>query len=61
MGDATLFTRSDEVEEAWRFTDRIIAAWQAQGLQKLPIYPAGTWGPRGIDEFMSRDGRMWFQ
>ena len=61
MGDATLFTRTDEVEEAWRFTDRIISAWDAQGLRQLPIYAAGTWGSSGADEFMSRDGRKWFQ
>ena len=28
LGDATLFTRSDEVEEQWALVDAIVAAWQ---------------------------------
>lgn len=60
-GDATLFTRSDEVEESWRFTTRIIDTWQAQDPKNLPVYRAGTWGPAGAGKFMARDGRVWFQ
>lgn len=59
LGDATLFTRSDEVEEAWRLTDGILAAWAGQDLQNLPIYEAGTAGPHGADDFIRRDGRRW--
>jgi glucose-6-phosphate 1-dehydrogenase len=59
MGDATLFTRSDEVEEAWRLTNNIIEAWKAQGLRNLPIYEAGTQGPHGADDFIADDGRKW--
>ena len=59
MGDATLFTRSDEVEEAWRLTQDIIDAWEAQNLQNLPVYEAGTQGPHGADDFIRDDGRKW--
>ena len=59
MGDATLFTRSDEVEEAWRLTQGIIDAWEAQDLKNLPIYEAGTQGPHGADDFISSDGHRW--
>ena len=59
LGDATLFTRSDEVEEAWRLTDGIVEAWAAQDLRNLPIYEAGTQGPHGADDFIQRDGRRW--
>ncbi len=59
MGDATLFTRSDEVEEAWRLTQRIIDAWEAQDLQNLPVYEAGTQGPHGADDFIQDNGREW--
>ncbi|MFN2303518.1 MAG: glucose-6-phosphate dehydrogenase [Anaerolineales bacterium] len=59
MGDATLFTRSDEVEEAWRLTTNIIDAWHAQGLKNLPVYEAGTQGPPGADDFIAGDGRKW--
>jgi glucose-6-phosphate 1-dehydrogenase len=59
MGDATLFTRSDEVEEAWRLTNGIIEAWEAQDLRNLPVYEAGTQGPHGADDFIRDHGRVW--
>lgn len=59
MGDATLFTRSDEVEEAWRLTNGIIDAWKSQDLRNLPVYEAGTQGPHGADDFIRDDGRQW--
>ncbi len=59
-GDATLFTRTDEVQAAWAFTTDIIEAWKSQPVRYLPVYEAGTWGPQGVDEFMQRDGgRAW--
>jgi glucose-6-phosphate 1-dehydrogenase len=58
-GDATLFTRSDEVEEAWRLTQGIIEAWDTQKLQNLPVYEAGTQGPHGADDFLQRDKHYW--
>jgi glucose-6-phosphate 1-dehydrogenase len=59
LGDATLFTRSDEVQAAWAFTTRIIEAWQAAPMRNLPVYEGGTWGLGGVDEFIQRDGRNW--
>lgn len=59
MGDATLFTRADEVEAAWRFTTDILEAWEKAEVKNLPVYEAGTWGPSGVDEFIQRDGRKW--
>ncbi len=59
LGDATLFTRSDEVEEAWRLTDGIIGAWEELGLKNLPVYEAGTQGPHNADDFIQMDGRRW--
>ena len=56
-GDATLFTRSDEVKAAWGFTNDIISGWQEQNLKNLPIYEAGTWGPSGADDFIGLDLR----
>ena len=43
-GDATLFARRDEVEEAWNFVDAIRAEWDKDS-DDLAIYAAGTWGP----------------
>src|SRR5213596_1377306 len=39
-GDATLFARSDEVEEAWAFIDPIEEAWHAKDAPELFFYPA---------------------
>lgn len=59
MGDATLFTRADEVKAAWKFTTDILEAWAQAGVKNLPVYEAGTWGPSGVDDFIQRDGRKW--
>jgi glucose-6-phosphate 1-dehydrogenase len=56
MGDATLFTRSDEVEAAWTFVTEILKAWNEQPVQHLPIYEAGTWGPTSVDQFYKNYG-----
>lgn len=58
-GDATLFTRSDEVRAAWAFTTDIIDGWNEQKIENLPFYKAGTWGPTGADEFIQRYHRKW--
>jgi glucose-6-phosphate 1-dehydrogenase len=57
-GDATLFTRRDEVEQQWAFVDPILEGWHA-GRQELAIYPAGAWGPEQADALIERDGRSW--
>src|SRR3981081_3189106 len=59
-GDATLFARRDEVEEAWAFIDPIEEAWHAKkDAPPLCFYPAGSWGPEEADELLARDGRTW--
>ena len=59
-GDATLFARRDEVEEAWSFIDPIEQAWHApKEAPELHFYPAGSWGPEAADELLARDGRAW--
>jgi glucose-6-phosphate 1-dehydrogenase len=60
IGDATLFTRTDEVQAAWTFTTNILDSIREQPLRRLPIYEAGTWGPPGADEFVrSWNGHSW--
>lgn len=59
LGDATLFTRSDEVKAQWGFTTQILNAWNQSAEKNLPVYEAGTWGPPGADEFIQKDGRVW--
>jgi glucose-6-phosphate 1-dehydrogenase len=58
LGDATLFTRADEVDEQWALVDTIVAAWK-RDRPNFPNYPAGTWGPSAADSLIQRDGRSW--
>jgi glucose-6-phosphate 1-dehydrogenase len=59
-GDATLFARRDEVEEAWSFIDPIEEAWhEKKDAPELYFYPAGSWGPEAADDLLDRDGRAW--
>ncbi len=59
-GDATLFARGDEVENAWRYIDLIQEAWHGKsGQPPMCEYPAGSWGPPEADELLNRDGRDW--
>ena len=44
-GDATLFTRNDEVEAQWLICDPIVSAW-ARRPGPLPQYEAGSQGPK---------------
>jgi glucose-6-phosphate 1-dehydrogenase len=52
-GDATLYARGDAVEEAWKFVQPIINAWETN--PEIPIYgyPAGTWGPEESDKLIT--------
>jgi glucose-6-phosphate 1-dehydrogenase len=60
-GDATLFTRNDEVEAQWRICDPIVKAWapthqQAPG--PLAKYEAGSQGPAEAERLLS-EGHSW--
>src|SRR5262249_39936172 len=48
-GDATLFTRSDELAAAWEFVTPILDAWQNGPAPNFPNYAAGTSGPPDAD------------
>jgi glucose-6-phosphate 1-dehydrogenase len=58
-GDATLFTRTDEVHCAWAFTTEILESWKNNPLNHLPVYEAGTWGPLGSDDFVRTGNHTW--
>jgi len=59
IGEATLFTRSDEVEAAWRVVDPLIQYWESNRPKRMPTYAAGSWGPREADELIEQDGVEW--
>jgi glucose-6-phosphate 1-dehydrogenase len=52
LGDATLFTRADEIEEQWALVDAIVAAWR-RDRPSFPNYAAGTWGPESAQELVA--------
>jgi glucose-6-phosphate 1-dehydrogenase len=56
-GDATLFTRNDEVEAQWRICDPIVAAW-GHSSPPLPSYEAGSQGPAEAETLL-REGDRW--
>ena len=58
LGDRTLFTRADEVEEAWVWADDILQGW-AERPGDVQLYTAGSRGPSWADAFIERDGRRW--
>src|SRR5829696_1231106 len=56
-GDATLFTRNDEVEAQWRIIDPILEAWEKDE-RPLPTYPAGSHGPEEAASILA-PGHHW--
>lgn len=58
VGDPTLFTRADEVGRSWRIVDPIIDFW-ASTSEPIPLYQAGSWGPREATRLIQADGRQW--
>jgi glucose-6-phosphate 1-dehydrogenase len=56
-GDATLFTRNDEVEAQWRICDPIVKYWSCSG-EGLAGYEAGSPGPAEA-ELLPREGHRW--
>ncbi|OGO53495.1 MAG: glucose-6-phosphate dehydrogenase [Chloroflexi bacterium RBG_16_70_13] len=59
LGDASLFTRADEVEAAWAIATPIVDSWLDAPAPEFPNYPAGTWGPDTAEALIERDGRRW--
>ena len=59
LGDATLFTRSDEAESAWQILDPLLTHWQDSKPAHFPNYAAGTWGPAVGDELIGRAHAEW--
>ena len=60
VGDATLFMRGDQVEEAWKVVMPVLEYWEHQGAAAA-TYPAGTWGPEASGQLLARDGRLWVE
>jgi glucose-6-phosphate 1-dehydrogenase len=68
-GDASLFTRDDEIEEAWDLLAPVLEQWSvarggrdaaAKGLvPPLYEYTAGTWGPSAAAQLLREQKHQW--
>ena len=58
-GDATLFTRNDEIEESWDLLAPIFKAWSSPDAPPLKQYEAGTWGPAEADDLLKPMQHAW--
>jgi len=55
-GDATLFTRRDEVEAEWRIITPIEEAWAHLPVPAFPNYAAGSNGPTSWHDLLKIRG-----
>jgi glucose-6-phosphate 1-dehydrogenase len=61
-GDATLFSRGDLVDAAWRIAQPILDYWQKNAAgDQFPNYMRNSWGPPEASDFIAEDGRSWFE
>jgi glucose-6-phosphate 1-dehydrogenase len=58
-GDATLFTRSDGIEAAWKTIDSILQVWDTSAAPSLDNYEMGSWGPQSADELLAQYRHKW--
>jgi len=58
-GDATLFTRRDEVEAEWKIITPIVEAWAQLPVPEFPNYAAGGEGPENADSLIQCDRKRW--
>ena len=60
-GDASLFARNDEIEQAWTIMDPFISGLSAPQAPPPAEYLPGTWGPQEADDLIQGDGRDWLR
>jgi len=58
-GDATLYSRGDNVEKAWEIVQPIIDEWNENPEFPLHGYPAGTWGPLESEKLIAHEINGW--
>ncbi|MBU1098232.1 MAG: glucose-6-phosphate dehydrogenase [Bacteroidetes bacterium] len=59
LGDPTLYTRGDAVEELWKFMGPIQEAWEKNSDIPLYGYPSGSWGPDVADNIVEGEQLTW--
>lgn len=58
-GNAALFMRADQVEEAWKVVMPILENWEKEASLQLPQYASGSWGPSEADDLLKAEGHEW--
>jgi glucose-6-phosphate 1-dehydrogenase len=56
VGDQSLFIRSDEVEESWRWADALRTAMQSTALHP---YAKNSWGPTAANDLFGKCEGRW--
>lgn len=59
QGDASHFTRNDEIERAWEIVMPLINAWEEESKPRLSVYQPGSSGPVEAEELARQDGVHW--
>jgi glucose-6-phosphate 1-dehydrogenase len=59
-GRLSLFVRSDEQEQAWRWVEPVLEAW-GRSDEAPRGYAAGSWGPAAASALIARDGCAWVE
>ncbi len=57
--DASLFSRSDEIELAWKIVDPLVEAWENDKQRQLDTYARGSWGPDSAANLLDKHGNRW--
>ena len=58
-GDATLFIRNDEIDQAWDLLDPVLNRWRDDKNFPVDTYEAGTWGPSSAARLLRPTGHRW--
>ncbi len=58
-GDASLFSRSDLVETAWKIVQPILDVWKDHKAEDFPNYPFGSWGPKEAFNLLKPNHGRW--
>ncbi len=59
-GDASLFTRSDGIEAAWRLMDPVISGWESDPTAPpMVTYEPSVWSPKEAVDLLAKNGHIW--
>lgn len=59
-GDASLFTRWDEVEASWAFIDQLTDICCVQKKRLMTFYASGSNGPKSFHQRIKDDKKVWW-